>query len=516
MPSVTANEPPQRDPQRPARPSTIPHPIRRLATSPVVGGSILAGLVLAAFADRKLLWFDEAITYYLAGLGSPRRLWEALAHGADNNPPLYHLAAQATTSFARSSRLALRLPAMLGYLALCAAASRFVGWRAPAPYAWAAWSLPFATVAPLYAIEARPYGLVLGGLGLAIVAYQAAADRGRAARTWPLLAVAIGLASAVSSHYFSVLLVVPFAVAEAVRLRATRRLDVPLGMALATGLLPLLGFRPLIAALEPYKQIFWARPGVWSIPGAYAFVLGPAGIGVVFWFLLVLVVAFRGRRNGRPPVGSGWPGHEWALAMALSFYPVLAFGLAVGVTGVLADRYSLPTVAGLALLVPLTLDRWSHGRRWPAIAVIAGSFAAGAFTLATDPIREAWRYQTPEQLAAPLAATGASSGPVAMWDPIMYLPMTVALGPNEHSRLVALLEGPPNTSDQILRSLAPYAGLRVVPYERFLADRGYAPFLFLYRNTESRPTEWIRMAPSFTVYSDRFWTLEQISPFTPQ
>src|SRR5262249_18522328 len=146
---------------------------------------------------------------------------------------------------------------------------RFVSRRSTIVYGIAAMLFPLSTGAYYYAFEARPYGLVLGLAGLAMICWQSLAEgEGRAL---PLAGLALSLAAAVSCHYYAVLVLIPFVCGEAARTLSRRRLDLPVWAAMAASLVPLLIFFPLIARARSYSKVFWSQPSWGDIPGFYYF-----------------------------------------------------------------------------------------------------------------------------------------------------------------------------------------------------------------------------------------------------
>src|SRR5262249_49561307 len=139
--------------------------------------------------------------------------------------------------------LAYRLPALVGFFVLSLCLFRFTSRRCGRPYACLAVLFAFATSAhSIYAYEARPYGLLLGFTGLALVCWQSAGVGSRLAR----FGLALSLAAAVSTHYYAVLIFVPLGLAELVRALRRQRLDVPMAVALLAGLAPLLAYFPIV------------------------------------------------------------------------------------------------------------------------------------------------------------------------------------------------------------------------------------------------------------------------------
>jgi 4-amino-4-deoxy-L-arabinose transferase-like glycosyltransferase len=71
--------------------------------------------VVVAQSHFKLPWLDELITLHIARQGSAGAIWNALAQGADPNPPLTHLLVHFSRILFGDHELAYRLPAFIGY-----------------------------------------------------------------------------------------------------------------------------------------------------------------------------------------------------------------------------------------------------------------------------------------------------------------------------------------------------------------------------------------------------------------
>ena len=68
-----------------------------------------------ARASQKLLWHDEFFTLHVSRLPLSN-LWAAFATPSDQTPPLFHLVTRAFTWLLGDRLIAIRLPAMLGFL----------------------------------------------------------------------------------------------------------------------------------------------------------------------------------------------------------------------------------------------------------------------------------------------------------------------------------------------------------------------------------------------------------------
>src|SRR5579862_4637981 len=137
---------------------------------------VLVGFVrVATMMAVRPLWFDELHTFYLSQmrLGA---IWPALRQGADLNPPLMYWLTRASFAVFGTNAFAARIPSMSGFLVMAVCLGWFVRRRSTVHYGIAAMTLPLLTDGFTYAAEARPYGLLLGFSGIALLAWQAAAE----------------------------------------------------------------------------------------------------------------------------------------------------------------------------------------------------------------------------------------------------------------------------------------------------------------------------------------------------
>jgi 4-amino-4-deoxy-L-arabinose transferase-like glycosyltransferase len=423
-------------------------------------------------ARGKLFWFDELFTWHLARLPRLADLWAALASGTDLNPPLGYLATRWAQALFGAGPVATRLPAALGFWVLSVCLYRFVARRCGALGGGLALALPLASVVSAYAYEARPYGLVLGCCGGALVCWQEAAEARR--RRLALCGLAGSLAAGVLCHYYAVLLLAPLAVGEAVRSWTRRRLDVPVWLALAAGVLPLGLLLPLLVPAREFAATFWAKPRWGALEPAYLQMLGR-----VQWPLIaaaVLAVLVPGRIGNAPAPGPRPPAHEWAAALGLTALPALALLLGQLVTGVFVPRYALAALAGFGILLAFLACRVRTGRGAVAgilVAVLLVGFVAGE-------VRDGRRLaRDREQLArtcALLQAQGDADLPVVVSDPLAFLQLTHYAPPALAARLVYLSDPDASlrhagwdTSDRALRELRRWAALNVADYGPFRA-----------------------------------------------
>ncbi|MGA8212315.1 MAG: glycosyltransferase family 39 protein [Candidatus Sulfotelmatobacter sp.] len=331
---------------------------RVLERSPIgfiVGFSLLYFSASVTLAYWKLMWLDELYTYHIAALPSATAIWSKLASGTGPMPPSFYLLTRFSQEWLGPSHFAIRFPELIGFLIASLCLFYFIRRRTSALYGLVGMLAFWITGAYPFAYEARPYGLVLGFCGLALVCWQAASENVR--RRWALLGLFAACAGAVGSHYGAVMLVFPLALGELVRSISRRRVDWPVWLAFCGGGLPLLVFLPLLrASISPYGLAMWSRPTASSLLDCYTELLSMAGhpLAAILGVLAIWRAArARGILTGSVRRLSSMPSWEIAAAIGLLLLPVVGLLQAVLVTGQITPRYVLPLVMGFGIMVAL-------------------------------------------------------------------------------------------------------------------------------------------------------------------
>jgi 4-amino-4-deoxy-L-arabinose transferase-like glycosyltransferase len=342
---------------------------------------VLAAVVPVALrtCQTRPLWLDEILTYHVLKGGDFGGLWQRLATGTQSDPPLFYLAAAASTALLGDNPVAFRLPALLGVLVMALALYSFVGRRCPPAYARAALLLPLFPPVFEQLYNARPYGLWLGWSGLGLLCWQVAGD----AAGWKRRAALLGLAgcsvASVSTHYYAVLFLAALGIAELFRAYRARRLDVPVWLALAVAVIPLLAYRPLIANARSFITGSWAVPvllgdGEQGLLNAYtSMFVNPLHLvlfAVPGAFLLLSATGLLPRPR-RDRAATGVRAEHLVAGLAVCAIPVLGWVLAAAYTNNYSSRYVLPGVCGMAVLAPMVLARLVRGGSLPGHVLVA-------------------------------------------------------------------------------------------------------------------------------------------------
>ena len=379
-------------------------------------------LIRTLVHTMRPMWYDEIFTLYMSRLPDMGAIWSASKDGADLNPPLFYVVTRAFQAVFGGGEWATRLPAVVGFLIMLLCLFRFVS-RYSRLGAFAAMTFPLITGAYYYATEARAYGMVLGFAGMAAVFWQAAARGER--RKLSLAGLAISLACALLTHCYAVLLLVPFALAEAARLFASRKPDYPMLAALAAPCPSVLVYFPLFAAVRgdtfqnPIYQPSWE-----AIPACYDRFFGPA-LWPLAAVLCIFLLASTLRKSVGPGElsGSGMPLSELALAAGLALTPVFGVLLGKSFTGVFMDRYGLASLIGFSILVG-ALTSFRNGRSRAAAASAAIVFMAcfvlvPAISVAGEMLRPADSQRAPRK--ALKLSTLDPAVPIVMANGLLFL-----------------------------------------------------------------------------------------------
>lgn len=436
-----------------------------------------AGFCLLAAKD--VTFIDELFTIYITRLPTLRDVWNALATGAEQTPPLIYLVTRADFALLGRSLLAVRLPEMLGFAVMSVCLYHFVSKRSSALYGLVAMLFPLMTTAFKFVVRARAYALVLGFSALALVCWQwAAEDRHR---KLALAGLGVSLAAAVSSHYYAVLSLFPLGLGEVVRSIRRKKVDVGVWLALVLSLSPLLLFLPLIESARKFAPHFWSKPHWSSMAYFYQhFLLSPSPIPLLAILLVVAfyVVFFRPNAGGTESrARSNTPLHEWAAVAGFLLMPLVGIVLAKTVVGAYEDRCALAAVIGLSIAVALGLYSALDTKLTPAfgLALLLCSFLVVKQVQTYR--REVVYHANQESVYALLEANTGDSLPILISNPGAF----VVFGYNAPKKIarrflyvadpeLALHYSGTDDIEQGVVEMKSWAGMNVQSFPKFVAS----------------------------------------------
>jgi hypothetical protein len=419
-----------------------------------LGLASVAYFVITCYrAHRRLFWFDEIFTFYVARLPDAASIWNSCLHGADFNPPLIYLFARWSQELFGVTELGMRIPQILGFWVFCVCLYRFVSIRTSALAGFLALLFPLTTEAYWYAYDARSHGAVLGFFGLALISWQAAADR--APRRWlsPLL-LAVSLTGAALCHAYAFLLFIPIAVGELTRSIVRRRFDTLVWAAL---LIPAVvsgaTIFPLLHAIGGF-----VKPGLFTTPLKSLWMmweLSAASPLILPFFLLLVVPAvwpsgpwFRGDEAKSDRKGWSFAWHEFAALWAIFFTPPIAFAAARLNHAPLFGRYTLIVAGAVACLSGAALARSSAAGLLAllmTVLVIGNGFTRfRKESLVMEPSTGSAIPTRPEDERATfewLASAAPGADPIVLLDFLEFAPLFHYATPSILPRLIYLDPG---------------------------------------------------------------------------
>lgn len=449
-------------------------------------GLLATGAFLSSF--QKHLWYDEVFTVIVANRPTWHGFYQAMP--AEGNPPLNTLLTRLCLLLFGPSDLSVRLPDLLGFLCAVAGVYCFVRREVGAGLGLVAAALIAGQPAWKYSFEARPYGVLMACLALAMVSWQAATrepigDHPRS-RTLALFGMAIGILGCTFSHYIGIVEVaVPLIAGEAVRSLRRRRLDWPL---LATGLVALPALAVVVPMMSRTHAAVIVHSQIWTPPltlpklhayylwakGSWGLVLSSDLLAILCAVVLAGWVPGSLRRQRSPidaaPVdGTGVPVHVLAAALGATLLIPITWVAMLSARGWYFCRYGIGSVLGIAILASLLLGMMRRLNK----ALVAFLFLAACF-LFQDSLHTGVRELRMQKHADDIVLSDASELPLVIASPV-DLPQIWWYAPANVKHRLVYLPYPLASAPQLdllqatLLAEQPIFGSVVQEYASFLA-----------------------------------------------
>jgi hypothetical protein len=445
-------------------------------------------------AGRRPFTFDEILTEYIAALPSFDQIWKALANHAESSPPLFHLLFKLSATTFGWNQLGLRIPSIVGYLTMMVCTYFIVRRYAGPLYGWIGALSSLLTLGVWYGVEARPYALLLGCSGLALVCWQQICRNRH--RGWMLAGLWLSLTTAAGLHYCGMFSFAAIGFGELVRTVRNRRIDWPIWAALALAASPLLVFRSLLRGnLVLMKGYFAPATTHQFVVSTSRFYLPEGGmIWGIFALLVGSCIVVFGRGSLHPPADEEpIPVYESAALLALLLTPVEAFIAGRLFTGIFHVRYAIITLVGFSILLPLCLRRLFQSSRAAALVTVGFLLLClgGLYGLRSTAERQGEDFAT--NFTPRLQRADPSGLPIVISDPIQYLKIAHSAPQNLKPLLVytpdaekALKYTGINSGDYNLLGLRGLAPLNLPTYASFTG--AHREFLVLWDNSA---LDWI-------------------------
>jgi hypothetical protein len=366
----------------------------------------LALLALAAFyicltavGSARQFWHDELFTYYIAKAPTMALFWHELHF--DLNPPLVYLAVRASLRLFGDSEYAARLPSILGFGICSLCLFLFVARRLQPRYGFVALLVFWSTPVLYYATEARPYGLLLGFFGLAMLAWQSAIRAGRSALS--VVALAAAVFAMMTTHFFALFYIGPFCLAELIRQFRNRKFDWAVWAALLLPTIFLFIYIPVMTSYQAGAFPPTFQGGLKHVPLFYKHALTDES-PLLLVALCIAVLAGRRRSIAGERRSEAMTPVEMGFAAGLLLLPLVLNIVLMRSHSAFFDRYAYPALLGLGILLAFFLAFVTRASRLAAAILSLSLFGYLAAAEAALPLLSAWRAHGRPAAASPLLA----------------------------------------------------------------------------------------------------------------
>jgi hypothetical protein len=416
------------------------------------------------------------------------------------DPLVYHTLAFLSIKAFGAGAFALRLPSLLGYLLMQLCLFFFVRRIANEHAALFALAFPAITATLFYSAEGRPYGLLLGFYGLAMLSWQTATRR-QSQRTGSFVVLAIAVALTLNTHYFGVLLLLPLCAAELFRTIERRCLDLPVLASILLGMACIAFALPFEKSAAEFRKNYYnaGEVGYHAITQAYRSLFMDythaslsiqhfAAIGLIVFAALLIIGSVRQLRGKDLHL----PNAELVFLIVLAALPFFGFLLAFFVTHSIEVRYVLGAILALSVLLafaalPLLCHKNTAALTLSALAVaivVAGIIRIHAEQAKTSAFMASLTL-TPQIKAAILSSPSGllylqemGTFEVASYyepDPDIRSRMALVYSSNQE-----LLWSRRDTESLTALHMRHFTGFPIVPYEQLSAEPGDHVFVLLH------------------------------------
>jgi len=456
--------------------------------------SIVVYLAMTFTPAGRHLWFDELFTYWIAQAPSLSQLLKDVR--LDLQPPLSFLLVRGSIAMFGNSEFAARLPFLVFFLIGSLCLYRFVARRLRPVYGLLAmlvfWSTPFLS----YATEARPYGLVIGFFGIAMLAWERAIQPRRS--TLSILMLGLAVLGMMLSHFFSPFYIWPFCFAEMWRSYRSRQFDPGIWMALLVpAVVPIYYFSRVSAyhsmALPAVQQ---ASP--FKILAFFYHTLEPEGIILLLAVGVGLILTFRRERERVARTALMQP-IDVAFTAGLLTMPVLLMTALIAIHGGFFPRYGTPTLFAYGLLIAFFVAMYTNINRLAAAAaccVLLAGISGTEIVSTTLATLRTWGKKPAASVQTPPLERVRPDLPLVAASGLTFLEMNKYENPATLSRLyylsdrdLALRYAHSTLFEGSFSELKKYFPVRAnfASYRQFVADHPH----FLVLGTPDYPEDWL-------------------------
>jgi hypothetical protein len=359
---------------------------RRLYLSAACLVCLLANL---GYAHFRVIIADECLQMIVFRQPGVRSVWNSLIAGVQVDPPVADTAMHYLFRFFGDHLLLARLPSVITFCLMCLCLSIIVWRYAGALYGAAAFFMPFATALRSWGSLSRPYAPLLGFSALALLCWDRLQDPELRRVTAWRIAFILSLAATFSTHFYSITIFFPLALAELAKWRTRKRIDWPTLFCIAAGFIPYLIWSPILVASTrtflPHPFPSPAFKTLYEFYGDMLFTLPWVGA----LLLTLLAGAYSGLSNGesqhqKPIAPTVRP--LMAFCAGCLLLPVCGAVITAMKLSLYGPRMSLISLFGLVVGLPLLIDL-AGARKVIGLALFAAMAGNAALVAAQGAMR---------------------------------------------------------------------------------------------------------------------------------
>jgi 4-amino-4-deoxy-L-arabinose transferase-like glycosyltransferase len=347
---------------------------------------LLTAVLSLIWSHVRLMWNDEFLSFYSDSVATVRQVVLVQLHYPISlDPPTYHVLSHLSMDLIGRNAIALRLPALAGFLLFQLCLYFFVRRLAGGRAAVIAAALPLLTASFRYSVEGRPYGLLLGLYALSLLCWQIATSNDAVHPTHdersllngaqakppavraglPLIGLTLSIALAITSHYFGVLILIPVSLGELARILIRKRLDFGVLAALALGLASVGLILPFQKALMVYRQHYYITGvNIHDISQGYrelflrytTWPMSLQKLAAVLMVVLALALAIAGYKRFKRRAATEHA-YTWVALFAMALLPFFGYLFGRFVTHTMEVRYVIAALIAFAATFAIVLER---------------------------------------------------------------------------------------------------------------------------------------------------------------
>ena len=309
-------------------------------------------------AESKIIWFDEIFTYYLTRLPDLSSYLTTVKQGIDFNPPMFYEWIHFSRLLIPDEKLAIRMPSIVSVGIACFCLYRFVSIRTNVIGGLIASLFPLVTIAPFYATDARPHGIVFGLASIALLCWQSAIDPSQKHRSIWISGLCLSLAVATLTHAYAIVIFFPIVLAEFIRNITLKKIDWPIWISIAIASTAILMPIWLLHFAKAYLPHTLAPAKIDTLLKSYSTNLDTGLIILIsaFFFFIGQTLTV-GLKKITEQYNNKNIKFELIACIGFIAIPFIAFVMAKTAGAPLFSRYSLTSIIGFSAILGLAISK---------------------------------------------------------------------------------------------------------------------------------------------------------------